>query len=112
MYEYRIDDIAALELQEADHIYVSYFAKLGEYEKGEAWAARFFDDYFEHIDALKRNPFLYSECSLYPFGGTDVGYRSFRVGRFIVFYTVEETSFTVWHVRSSRSDFSTLRPFA
>ena len=49
MYEHRIDDLAVLELQDADHTYVSYFSRLGEPEKGEQWAAQFFSDYFDRV---------------------------------------------------------------
>ena len=108
MYEYRIDDLAVLELQEADRIYTTYFARLGEREKGEAWAARFFVDYFETIERLKKNPFFYGKCRVYPFNQGATEYRSFVVGWFTVFYTVEAESFTVWHVRPSRSDFTAM----
>ena len=109
MFKYRIDDLAVLELQEADRAYVSYFARLGERSKGEAWARRFFRDYFERINLLKSNPFFYGKCRVYPFDEVETEYRSFTVGWFTVFYTVETDTFTVWHVRPSRSDFTTIR---
>ena len=109
MYEYRIDELAVLELQEADRMYTAYFARLGDRAKGEAWAARFFQDYFEKVNQLKENPFFYGKCDVYPFTRGETEYRSFTVGWFTVFYTVEAETFTVWHVRPSRSDFTKMR---
>lgn len=106
MYDYRIDELAVLDLQEADRIYTTYFARLGDRAKGEEWATQFFSDYHGKIERLKDNPFFYGKCGVYPFNRGDTEYRSFVVGWFTVFYTVEATSFTVWHVRPSRSDFS------
>ncbi len=53
---------------------------------------------------------MHALCNVYPFDeSNEHGYRSFRLGWFTVFYTVEVSSFTVWHVRSSKSDFTTLK---
>ena len=64
MYEYQIDDVALLELQGADRVYVSYFARLGDREKGERWAARFFNEYRRAIDELKLDPFRFGKCTV------------------------------------------------
>lgn len=108
VYSYRIDEVANLELIEAGDLYVSYFARLGEYEKGLIWSDRFYEAYLKEIDRLKVNPLVHPQCSVYPFDCIDTGYRSFTVGWFTVFYTVEETTFTVWHIRSSKSDFTSV----
>lgn len=105
MYQYFIDEAAAAELLDAQHVYRSYFARFGQIEKGERWARRFLSDYTHVIESLKNNPFLYSACRVFPFNLAESTYRTFCVGWFTVFYTVEDKSFTVWHIRSSRSDF-------
>lgn len=109
MYKYRIDAVAALELRDAGDLYESYFAELGDYEKGVEWADYFYREYSSVIERLKSNPFFYPVCNVYPFDIIDTSYRSFTCGWFTVFYTVELDSFTVWHIRSSKSDFCTLR---
>ena len=106
MYSYLIDPLAELELEQAGRTYEFYFDELGDYEKGIAWADRFYADYAETIARLKDNPFFYARCTVFPFDQVDTAYRSFRCGWFTVFYTVESHSFTVWHIRASRSDFS------
>lgn len=35
MFSYKIDDIALLELRDVERVYVTYFARFGEYAKGE-----------------------------------------------------------------------------
>lgn len=108
MYSYYIDELAALELREAELVYLSYFAHLGQAAKGEVWARRFYREYRAIIDELKHNPFRYPICTVYPFDCIDTEYRRFVVGWFTVFYTVESDRFIVWHVRSSKSDFTSL----
>ena len=110
-YSYRIDDLAQAELDAVGGLYISYFAKLGDPAKGRAWANRFYAEYRQRINGLKANPHRYPKCTVYPFGLVDTEYRSFVVGWFTVFYTVEERdgTFTVWHIRSSRSDFTKMR---
>ncbi len=109
MYRYRIDVLAQRELEQVGDVYEGYFVDLGDYEKGVAWADRFYSEYARSIERLKNNPFIYPRCTLYPFDLIDTEYRSFRCGWFTVFYTVEEKTFTVWHIRSSRSDFTKMR---
>ena len=111
MYRYRIDDLAQAELDAVGGVYISYFASLGNPAKGRAWANRFYREYRRRIDALKGQPRRFPICTVYPFNVVEARYRSFVVGWFTIFYTVEddECAFTVWHIRSSRSDFSTLR---
>lgn len=109
MYKYLIDDIAQAELDSVGGVYISYFARLGDSAKGRAWANRFYREYRERITTLKSDPFRYGRCLVYPFDRVETQYRSFTVGWFTVFYTVEADTFTVWHIRSSRSDFTTLR---
>lgn len=109
MYKYIIDAIAEVELQEAGSAYELYFANIGDYEKGVAWADRFYAEYKEKIETLKENPFLYSPCCVYPFVLIETEYRSFPCGWYTIFYTVDDSSFTVWHIRSSRSDFTSIR---
>ncbi|MBQ9004555.1 MAG: type II toxin-antitoxin system RelE/ParE family toxin [Eggerthellaceae bacterium] len=109
MHRYLIDDIAQAELDSAGGVYISYFARLGDPAKGRAWANRFYRTYRERIEELKENPTRHGRCRVYPFDALDTEYRSFTCGWFTVFYTVEPDSFTVWHVRSSRSDFTTIR---
>ena len=108
MYRYRIDPLAKIELEQAGLAYESFFDDLGDYEKGVAWADRFYLDYAKAIDTISLNPYFYPVCTVYPFNELSSRYRSFRCGWFTVFYTVEEQSFTVWHIRSSRSDFTAL----
>ncbi len=109
MHSYRIDPVAQLELEEAGNVYIRYFAGLGDIERGEELAEAFFDSYIDKIQQLKRMPFMHPLCNVYPFDdANERGYRSFRLGWFTVFYTVEDCAFTVWHVRSSKSDFTTL----
>ncbi len=110
MYSYRIDAIANIELADAGSAYLGYFARIGEPDKGEIWCDRFYDAYLGEIGRLEANPFIHPVCVVYPFDELDTTYRSFTVGWFTVFYTIEETTFTVWHVRSSKSDFSSVRP--
>lgn len=45
MYSYRIDNIANIELIEAGNAYLSYFCRIGEPEKGDAWCDRFYEAY-------------------------------------------------------------------
>lgn len=106
MFSYRIDPLAELELEQAGQAYELYFDELGDYEKGVLWADRFYADYARAIALLKDNPLFYPVCTVYPFNEIKTAYRSFRCGWFTVFYTVENDSFTVWHIRASRSDFS------
>lgn len=110
-YSYFIDDIAQAELAEAGATYVSYFSELGDSAKGKAWANRFYGEYRRRIEELKLNPYRFPVCTVYPFDVVDTEYRSFAVGWFTVFYTVDErnASLIVWHIRSSRSDFSGIR---
>lgn len=108
MYNYLIDDQAVTDLIEAEFSYRIYFAHLGEYSKGEQWARRFMDEYRRHIELLKENPFIHGICTLYPFDCVETKYRRFTVGWHTAFYTVDDASFTVWAVRSSKSDFSSL----
>lgn len=110
MHSYRIDPVAQLELEEAGNAYIRYFAGLGEIERGEELADAFFDAYIDKIHQLEQMPFMHPLCNVYPFdGGSPLGYRSFRLGWFTVFYTVETATLTVWHVRSSKSDFTTIQ---
>lgn len=109
MFSYCIDNIANIELIEAGNAYLSYFCRIGEPEKGDAWCDRFYEAYLREIERLEANPFIRPVCTVYPFDELDTTYRSFAVGWFTVFYTVEDSSFTVWHVRSSKSDFSSVR---
>lgn len=109
MYNYVIDQLAETELAQAGEAYENYFFLYGEYEKGVAWADKFYADYAETIERLKSNPFFYAKCDIYPFDILETEYRSFRCGWFTVFYTVQKDTFTVWHVRSSQSDFSVIR---
>ena len=108
MYKYLIDDIALIELRDVENTYISYFAKMGDLEKGIMWSSRFYEDYKKSIDEIKENPYKYSKCCIYPFNCIETQYRYFTVGWFTIFYTVEDDSFTIWHIRSSKSDFSTL----
>lgn len=110
MYSYLIDDIAQAELDAVGGVYISYFASLGDPAKGRAWANRFYHEYRSAITQLKKEPYGHPICTLYPFNIVPTEYRSFTVGWFTVFYTVESEarSFTVWHIRSSRSDFSAM----
>lgn len=109
MYGYLIDPVAQLELEEAGNIYIRYFAGLGDIRRGEELADAFFDSYIDKIQQLKQMPYMHALCNVYPFDESNGhGYRSFRLGWFTVFYTVENSSFTVWHVRSSKSDFTSL----
>lgn len=107
-YRYRIDDIANLELRNVETVYLTYFARIGNMAKGVEWAASFYADYRAQIEELKSNPYRYPACDVYPFDCIETKYRSFRVGWFTIFYTVEEDTFTVWHVRSSKSNFTTI----
>ena len=110
MYSYRIDPIAQLELEEAGNVYIRYFAGLGDIERGEELADALFESYLDKVEQLKQMPFMHALCNVYPFDeNNEHGYRSFRLGWFTVFYTVEASSFTVWHVRSSKSDFTLLK---
>lgn len=109
MFEYLIDPEAVGDLIAAERAYLEYFSRFGEYEKGVLWATRFFEDYRREVDVLKRDPFKHSLCRVFPFDCGDAPYRSFVVGWFTAFYTVEESSFTVWAVKSSKSDFSRIR---
>ena len=109
MYEYLIDDVAQAELDSVGGVYISYFARFGDPAKGRAWANRFYKAYRDHIEELKADPLRYGKCRVYPFNAIETEYHSFTVGWFTVFYTIEDESFTVWHVRSSRSDFTTVR---
>ena len=109
MYRYTIDPVAQLELEEAGNVYIAYFTGLGEPERGGELSEAFAFDYIQKIQQLKKTPFMYPLCTVYPFDGSDPhGYRSFRVGWFTVFYTVADDSFTVWHIRSSKSDFTAI----
>ena len=108
-YKYLIDDIAQAELDSVGGVYISYFARLGDSAKGRRWANRFYRAYRDRINLLKEDPHQFGICRVYPFNVVDTEYRSFVVGWFTVFYTVAADSFTVWHVRSSRSDFTTIR---
>lgn len=108
MYEYLIDDVANLELRDVETVYLTYFARLGDAARGAEWAARFYSDYRERIEEVKENPFRHPVCTVYPFDCVDTEYRSFTVGWFTVFYTVGDGKFAVWHVRSSKSDFSSM----
>lgn len=109
MYGYLIDPVAQLELEEAGNIYIRYFAGLGDIRRGEELADAFFDSYIDKIQQLKQMPYMHALCNVYPFDESNGhGYRSFRLGWFTVFYTVENSSFTVWHVRRSKSDFTSL----
>ncbi len=105
MYEYRITESATADLLMAEHAYLDYFLRLGDCGKGVAWAQDFFDSYRREIERMKVDPFRHPYCRVFPFDSLDTGYRSFIVGWFTVFYTVEEESFTVWAVKSSKSDF-------
>lgn len=108
MYEYVIEDIANLELRDVEMVYLTYFARLGDAAKGAEWAERFYREYREKINDLKKDPFRYPICTVYPFNCIDAEYRSFTVGWFTIFYTIEAKRFIVWHVRSSKSDFSSM----
>lgn len=109
MHEYFIDPVAQIELEEAGNAYLAYFTAQGNARRGAELAEAFAYDYRRKIDQLKKTPCMYPFCSVYPFShGNENGYRSFRIGWFTVFYTVYEDSFVVWHVRSSKSDFSAL----
>ncbi|WP_165173287.1 type II toxin-antitoxin system RelE/ParE family toxin [Adlercreutzia sp. ZJ242] len=108
MFSYKIDDVALLELRDVERVYVTYFARFGEYAKGERWAQRFYEDYRQSIEEIKRDPYIHGICRVHPFDCVDTTYRCFTVGWFTIFYTVEGSSVIVWHVRSSKSDFSTL----
>lgn len=110
VHNYLIDPAAQLELEEAGEIYISYFTELGEPSRGLELSEAFVYDYIDKIQQLKKTPFMYPLCSVYPFDADNPnGYRSFRVGWFTVFYTVENGSVIVWHIRSSKSDFSVIR---
>lgn len=109
MFNYVLDPLAALELEEVAYVYESYFAKIGDLRKGVDWADAFYDLYGKEIEEIKANPFKHGVCTEFPFDSVDTDYRSFVVGWFTVFYTVEESTFTVWHVRSSKSDFNAIR---
>ena len=63
------------------------------------------------MDSLKDNASRCIARIFYPISVTDTEYRSFRVGWFTVFYTIDDPhkTFTVWHTRSSRSDFVNVR---
>ena len=104
--------MAQAELDSVGGTYVSWFAPLGNPAKGRAWANRFYGEYRGRIEGPRSNPWRFPACTVYPFDAVDTEYRSFVVGWFTVFYTVEGEAgtFTVWHVRSSRSDFSKMRP--
>lgn len=109
MLRYLIDPAAQLELEDAAEAYIKYFTDLGESERGDNLAMAFVYDYLDIIEQLKSMPYMYPLCSVYPFDGSDPsGYRSFRVGWFTVFYTVSDDSIVVWHVRSSKSDFTAI----
>ena len=109
MYKYRIDPIAQIELEEAGNTYIRYFAGLGDIHRGEILAEAFFEGYIDKIQQLKQMPFMHPLCNVYPFNDSNPsGYRSFRIGWFTVFYTVEDAWLTVWHVRSSKSDFTSI----
>ena len=109
MFEYFVDPEAVGDLMAAERAYLEYFSRFGEYEKGVRWAERFFEDYRQEIENLKRDPCKHPVCCVFPFDCCDTAYRSFVVGWFTVFYTVEEASFVVWAVKGSKSDFSRVR---
>lgn len=109
MFEYLIDSGAVGDLIAAERAYLEYFSRFGEYEKGVRWAECFFKEYKHEIELLKCDPYRYPPCRIFPFDCGSTAYRSFVVGWFTVFYTVEESSFTVWAVKSSKSDFSRVR---
>lgn len=109
MFEYLIDPEAVGDLIAAERAYLEYFSRFGEYEKGVLWEERFFVEYRREIEILKCDPCHHPPCRVFPFDCCDTMYRSFVVGWFTVFYTVEESSFTVWAVKSSKSDFSRIR---
>ena len=109
MLSYRIDPIAQIELEEAGNAYIRYFASLGQIDRGEELATAFFDSYIDKIQQLKKMPYMHPLCNVYPFDASNEhGYRSFYLGWFTVFYTVGDSDLVVWHVRSSKSDFSTM----
>lgn len=108
-YDYLIDDIAQIELNSVASVYEAYFAKFGELQKGIEWADSFYETYEAKIEELKTCPTKYHVCTLYPFNLIETDYRTFTVGWFTVFYTVEKNTFTIWHIRSSSSDFTQLR---
>ena len=109
MHEYLIDPVAQIELEEAGNAYLAYFTAQGNTRRGAELSKAFAYDYRRKIKQLKKTPYMYPLCSVYPFScANEAGYRSFRVGWFTVFYTVHDDSFVVWHVRSSKSDFSSM----
>ena len=111
MYRYFIDEAAQAELDSVGGAYIAYFTTLGDPAKGRLWANRFYRDYRAAVEALEANPYRHRVCDLYPFDAIETEYRSFRVGWFTIFYSVDEDkkAFAVWHVRSSQSDFTKLR---
>jgi hypothetical protein len=108
MYKYFIDDVALNELNSVENVYINYFAKFGDPSKGKQWADDFYAQYRQIIETLKINPYKYHICNIFPFDQIPTQYRYFTVGWFTVFYTVEPDCFIVWHVMSSRADFSQL----
>lgn len=110
MYEYLLSEEAAFDLLMAERAYLDYFSRIGEKNKGIHWAHDFFQAYRAEIDNLKVDPYRHPFCRVYPFNQIETRYRSFTAGWFRVFYTVEADSFTVWAVRSTKSDFSQIPP--